>query len=105
MSRVEEIVEMLRVQPMDSFLRFAYAKELENGQQFNQALSAWEWFVKNNPNYTGFYYHYAQLLAGLDRHTEAIEIIEIGLDMCKKNNDMHSYRELQSLRDNFPDPA
>lgn len=103
MSRVEKIVSMLAAQPKDSFLRFAYAKELENNQQLDEALSAWEWFTENDPNYTGFYYHYAQLLAKENRHGEASSAIEIGLDFCRKNNDMHAYRELLALRDTFSD--
>ena len=103
MTRIEKIVKMLAEQPKDSFLRFAYAKELENNHQIEEALKSWEWFVENDPNYTGFYYHYAQLLAKDNRHERAINLISNGLDICKKNNDMHSFRELSALRDTFPD--
>lgn len=103
MSRIEQIIKMLAEQPKDTFLRFAYAKELEKLDTPTEALSAWRWFVENAPRYTGFYYHYAQLLAKNNHFEEAINIIESGLAICTAEKDHHAYSELLALRGDISD--
>lgn len=103
MDRLQHIRHMLEGSPEDPFLRFALAKELEGLQVPEDALSAWNWFTENDPEYNGRYYHHARLLARMDRSEEALEVIRQGLEVTQRQGDRHAHGELRALQDEVED--
>ncbi len=103
MSRLDQILSLLENTPADPFLRFAYAKELENMGMVAEALAAWAWFPANAADYNGFYYHYGQLLAKENFQEQAIAILKLGLEKTKEQGDRHAYGELRALLDDVED--
>lgn len=99
MTRIDQILALLEQTPKDPFLRFAHAKELENEGLIEEALAAWSWFPENAPDYTGFYYHYGQLLSKENFQDQSIFILKQGLAKTKEQGDRHAYSELRSLLD------
>jgi tetratricopeptide (TPR) repeat protein len=101
MNRLIQIQQMLEETPGDPFLHFALAKEWEAQGNISNALEAWAWFPKHDPEYNGFYYHYVQLLRKADRMAEAGEVLARGLEVIRRQGDHHAFSELLSLQDPF----
>ncbi len=96
MNRIERIIEFLKQQPKDSFLRHALALEyIKIGEEL-KARDLFLEIVTEFPDYVGSYYHLAKVLEKLEQREAAIEWYEKGMAAAKLAKDDHSYRELQS---------
>lgn len=96
MDRIEKILEFLKVNPKDNFLRHALALEyIKLGDDF-KARILFEEILTESPNYVGSYYHLAKLLEKLEQTDKAIEYYEKGMAAAKAAKDNHSYNELQA---------
>ncbi len=96
MSRIEQITELLREQPSDSFLQHALALEYVKAGNDADARSVFEKLLSDNPHYVGSYYHLAKLLERLGQDDEAIKVYERGMDIAKDLGEQHAYGELKS---------
>ena len=96
MDRIEKILEFLKVNPKDNFLRHALALEyIKLGDDF-KARILFEEILTESPDYVGSYYHLAKLLEKLEQTDKAIEYYEKGMAVAKAVKDNHSYCELQA---------
>jgi Tfp pilus assembly protein PilF len=96
MNRIERIIEFLKQQPKDNFLRHALALEyIKIGEEL-KARDLFLEIVTEFPDYVGSYYHLAKVLEKLEQREAAIEWYEKGMAAAKLAKDDHSYRELQS---------
>ncbi len=95
-SRKEQILKMLESNPLDSFLLFALAKELENELNWSQAKEVYEKIIQHDDSYVGAYYHYAKALEELNETEAAIEIYKKGISKSIDLKDYHSRSELES---------
>lgn len=96
MDRIEKILEFLKVNPKDNFLRHALALEyIKLGDDF-KARILFEEILTESPDYVGSYYHLAKLLEKLEQTDKAIEYYEKGMAVAKAAKDNHSYSELQA---------
>jgi len=57
--------------------------------------------VEDHPNYTGTYYHLGGLYEKINQTEKAKNIYRKGLEVAKKLNDDHAYRELFSAFSKF----
>jgi Tfp pilus assembly protein PilF len=95
MNRIEKILDFLRQQPNDNFLRHALALEyIKIGEEI-QARDLFIQILTESPEYIGSYYHLAKCLEKLQDRSAAIEWYEKGMAAAKLAKDDHSYRELQ----------
>lgn len=96
MNRIVQLIEFLKTNPKDNFLRHALA--LENIKLGNDAEAKilFENILQDSPDYVGSYYHLAKLFERNNEKDKAIEWYEKGMAAAKKANDQHSYNELQS---------
>jgi len=95
MNRIEKILEFLKQQPNDNFLRHALALEyIKIGEEI-QARDLFIQILTETPEYIGSYYHLAKCLEKLQDRSAAIEWYEKGMAAAKFAKDDHSYRELQ----------
>lgn len=96
-SRLDKLLEFIKNEPDDEFLKYALATEYLRLNQADKALSYYEDLVNNHPGYTGTYYHLGKLYEALNRKEEAISIYEKGMEITKAKRDNHSFSELQAV--------
>ena len=95
-NRIEKLKEFLEASPADSFLQHALALEYIKTGEETEARKLFENILKNDPSYTGTYYHLAKLLERTGETELAIQWYEKGMTVAKKAGDKHSYNELQA---------
>jgi Tfp pilus assembly protein PilF len=96
MDRIEKILEFLKANPKDNFLRHALALEyIKLGDDF-KAMILFEEILTECPDYVGSYYHLAKLLEKMAETDKAIEYYEKGMAAAKAAKDNHAYNELQA---------
>jgi len=95
--RLGKLLEFIKNEPNDEFLKYALATEYLRLNQTDKALSYYEDLVKNHPNYTGTYYHLGKLYEALNRKQDAISIYEKGMEITKQKRDNHAFAELQAV--------
>src|ERR1700748_884722 len=96
-SRLDKLLEFIKNEPNDEFLKYALATEYLRLNQADKALSYYEDLVNNHPGYTGTYYHLGKLYEALNRKEEAISTYEKGMEITKAKRDNHSFSELQAV--------
>ncbi|QES90040.1 tetratricopeptide repeat protein [Rhizosphaericola mali] len=101
MDRIEKIKELLKDNPIDSFLRHALALEYIKLEDFTLAQQTFIELLNDDPNYVGSYYHIAKLLESQNEKEKAIFYYEKGMEIAKKLNDRHAYNELQSAYEEY----
>jgi tetratricopeptide (TPR) repeat protein len=96
MQRIERIIEFLKQQPKDNFLRHALALEYMKLEDFEKAKNLFVDILTESPDYIGSYYHLAKCLVIMQKVDQAIGWYEKGMAAAKAAKDDHSYRELQA---------
>lgn len=100
MARKEQLEEMLKSDPEDAFLLFAYAKEFEKINNKPQALEIYLKLLQIDPKYVGTYYHLGKLYEDMEDKEKAIQIYDQGILLTKEVKDLHALSELQSAKMN-----
>jgi len=95
MNRIERILEFLKAQPTDNFLRHALALEYLKIKEDEKAKELFLSILNESPDYIGSYYHLAKLLEQKGEKEAAISWYEKGMAAAKEAKDQHSYNELQ----------
>ena len=102
-SRLEKLLEFIKNEPNDPFLKYALATEYLRMNQTDKALDYYEDLVTNHPDYTGTYYHLGKLYEALDRRQDAINTYETGMKITKEKRDNHAFSELRAVYDELMD--
>jgi len=95
--RLQKLLDFLKNEPNDPFLKYALATEYLNANEFETAISFYEDLLKNHSDYVGTYYHAGRLYEQLDRKADAIATYQTGMEVCRKANDSHALSELQAV--------
>jgi tetratricopeptide (TPR) repeat protein len=96
-SRLDKLLEFIKNEPEDEFLKYALATEYLRLNEVEKSLFYYEDLVNNHPNYTGTYYHLGKLYEALNRKPEAIAIYEKGMQITREKRDNHAFSELQAV--------
>jgi len=96
-SRLDKLLEFIKNEPDDEFLKYALATEYLRLNDTDKALSYYEDLINNHPNYTGTYYHLGKLYEALNRKPEAISTYEKGMQITREKRDNHAFSELQAV--------
>ena len=102
-NRLDKLLEFIKNEPNDPFLKYALATEYLRLNQAGKALEYYEDLVKNHADYTGTYYHLGKLYEALDRRDDAINTYETGMKITREKRDNHAYSELQAVYDELID--
>lgn len=103
MSRLNQLFTFLESQPNEPFLLFAIAKEYENQNDSQQALTYYLRLGETTPQYVGLYYHLGKLYERLGQPERALETYKKGMLVAKEEKDMHAYNELVGAKMNISD--
>ena len=99
MNRKDQILQLLEANPGDAFLRFALAKEHEQGAGGDAgAVAIYEQLVRDSPDYVGTYYHYGKALERLGRDREAWAAYTTGIAVAGRLGENHARAELAGAR-------
>ena len=80
----------------DAFARYGLALECVKSGEHDAAVRHFEELIAQHPNYVAAYFHYGQLLAGLQRTDEAKRILSTGIVVAQKAGDTHARDEMQA---------
>ncbi len=95
--RLEKLLEFIKAEPEDPFLKYALATEYLRLNQTDKALAYYEDLVNKHPNYVGTYYHLGKLYEALNRKQDAINTYETGMKVTREQRDNHAFSELQAV--------
>ena len=96
-SRLTKLLEFLKNEPDDPFLKYALATEYLRLNETDTALGYYEVLIDKHPNYVGTYYHLGKLYEALDRKQDAILTYETGMKITREQRDNHAFSELQAV--------
>ena len=96
-SRKEQILEMLKDEPNDSFLLYGLAMEHQSAGEEEQALKVFGDLMASNPDYPPGYLQAGQLLARMGKDAEARNVYEKGILAAKKVGDAHAAGEMENF--------
>lgn len=96
MDRINKLLDFLKENPDDNFLRHALALEYVKLGDDATAKKLFIDILTESPQYIGSYYHLAKLLERNNEINFAIEYYEKGMAAAKMAKDNHSYNELQA---------
>jgi Tfp pilus assembly protein PilF len=94
MEKITALTAFLVQNPDDSFVKHALALEYIKIGDLVQAEGIFKSIVADDPTNTGTYYHLGKLLVVQGQPSEAIEVYEKGIEICKQVGDQHALREL-----------
>jgi tetratricopeptide (TPR) repeat protein len=98
-NRLDKLLEFIKAEPDDPFLKYALATEYLRLNDTIKALEYYEDLVTKHPEYTGTYYHLGKLYEALNRREDAISTYETGMRITKEKRDNHAYSELRAVYD------
>lgn len=98
-TRLEELLELLKAEPNDSFLKYALAIEYQNTGDKDKALRTFEDLRQRNPNYLALYNPLGLLYEQKGEIENAIKIYEEGCALAVKIGDRHHKDFLQRSLD------
>ena len=96
MDRIGKLKELLKENPLDSFLHHALALEYVKTGDEDKARKLFERILEREPSYVGSYYHLAKLFERMGDKELAIRWYERGMEEAKKAGESHAYNELKS---------
>ena len=102
-NRLEKLLDFIKNEPNDPFLKYALATEYLRLNQTDKALFYYEDLINNHPDYTGTYYHLGKLYEALNRKQEAISTYETGMKITREKRDNHALSELQAVYNELMD--
>lgn len=102
-NRLERLLEFLKNEPNDPFLKYALATEYLRLDNPQMALRFYEDLIINHEDYVGTYYHLGKLYEHLGRSQDAVNIYEKGILIAKKIKDQHALNELLGVYNTLQD--
>ncbi len=96
-NRLQKLLEFIKNEPNDPFLKYALATEYLRLNEPDTALEYYEDLVVNHREYVGTYYHLGKLYEALNRKDEAIKTYQTGMEVARNVNDSHAFSELQAV--------
>ena len=101
--RLGRLLEFLKNEPNDPFLKYALATEYLRLNNTEEALRFYLDLVDKHTDYIGTYYHLGKLYEQLGQQNDAFKTYEQGIEIAKRIKDQHALSELlgvyNSLRD------
>lgn len=100
-TRVEFLEEALQTDPDDTFARYALALELSNSSKPDEAWRHFEYLLTHHPDYSATYYQAGMFLARQGRREEAQRILAQGIEVTRRQGNLHAQSELQAALDDL----
>lgn len=95
MNRVELLAQMLKEDPDDLFLNYAYALEQIKNGKVTEAESLLKKLLVQDETYLAAYYQLGKLYEQQENTENAISIYKKGIEKAKEQQDMRTLGELE----------
>src|SRR4051794_20266160 len=96
-SRRERIEAMLADDPIDTFLRYSLAMELEKEGRHDDSLERLRGLMQDDPKYVPSFFMAAQQLVTLNRIADARTALRDGIEEARQQGDLHAAGEMGEL--------
>ena len=96
-NRLQKLLEFLKNEPADPFLKYALATEYLRLNEPDTALQYYQDLVINHKEYVGTYYHLGKLYEALNRKNDALKTYQDGMQIARNARDNHALSELQAV--------
>jgi len=93
--RIQQIREMLKAEPMDAFLNYALAIELEKENKLTEAVELLKQMVRSHQDYLPIYYKIGKLLEHLGKLTDAKHYFLLGKELATRQHNLKTKNELE----------
>jgi Tfp pilus assembly protein PilF len=100
-SRKQQLEEMLAEDPSDPFLRYGLAMEYVSEGNDEGALTRFRAMFADCPDYVPAYVQAGQALVRLGRSDEAAQVFRQGIDLARRQGDLHAAEEMQGFIDSI----
>ncbi|MGH9378787.1 MAG: tetratricopeptide repeat protein [Terriglobia bacterium] len=101
-SRIEILQQTLQSSPENSFARYALALEFSRAGQPEQALEQFQHLLAHQPEYAAAYLQAGMLLTNLGQVEEAREIFKKGVEVNRRQGNMHAQSEIEAALEGLP---
>jgi len=91
------LTEFLDANPSDAFARYGLAMEYSNAGNTEKALEEFGRLLAIHPDYSNGYFMAAQLLERNGRTTEAVQMLERGIEAAKRTANRHALSEMTGM--------
>lgn len=95
-TRIEQLQEMLREEPLDPFLNYAIALEYAKIGEVQKGISIIEEILQRDEDYLGAYYQLGKLYEESGHAEKAIVVYQKGMEIAKKQKNNKTYGELNT---------
>jgi tetratricopeptide (TPR) repeat protein len=102
-SRLNQILNLQKEDPNNSFLSFAIALEYQACKELTLAIQYFEVLRQKDPAYLGLYYPLGKIYFELEKSDQAVLIVKEGLEWAKNQNQQKAQTELQELLNSYTD--
>lgn len=92
---IQKLAAYIKTNPDDSFSKFALALEFLKKDDLKRARIFFEDIYKNDPEYSGVYYHLGKLYEQLERYDDAVKIYEEGVRVASTQQKKRTLKELK----------
>ncbi|OFY86651.1 MAG: hypothetical protein A3F72_09695 [Bacteroidetes bacterium RIFCSPLOWO2_12_FULL_35_15] len=95
MQRLQQIQEMLKSEPNDSFLNYALALEFAKSNEINKSIDLINALLEREPTYLGAYYQLGQYYEQTNDTKMAMDTYSKGIVLAKQQNNRKAESELK----------
>ncbi|HEY4180705.1 MAG TPA: hypothetical protein VGM90_27860 [Kofleriaceae bacterium] len=99
MDRIETFKTFIARTPTDPFPRYGLAMEYKGTGRLADAWTAFAELLESFPDYVPTYLMAGGVLIGLDRKSEAADVLQKGIEVAGRRGDLHAKKELQAALD------
>lgn len=104
-SRLEFLRETVETRPDDAFARYGLAIELAKSGQHAEAWRHFEYLLTRHPDYSPAYYQAGIFLVSQARREEAKKVLAKGVEVTRRQGNLHALSELQAFLDELGDES
>src|ERR1041385_6781557 len=97
-SRLETLLNLVKRNPADSFMRYGLAMEYRNTGNLEAAVAEFGKLMEGDPDYAPAYFHGGQTWERLGRLKEARELYAKGVEVTTRKGDLHARGDFHTLR-------
>lgn len=99
MSRLEQLKQLVELDPNDPMTHYGVALELMNLERWDEAIESFERTLACDANYSAAYYHKARAEIRAHRHDDARSTLAAGIECAHAAGDAKTEREMRELLD------
>lgn len=101
--RIDEIKEMLKESPNDTFLHYALALEYIVLGEIPMGMELLENIRRTTPDYLGVYMKLGNMYFALQEYRKSAEVLEQGMQVARNQQNFKTYSELEQLLEEVND--